>query len=365
MSKSPKNTQPTKKDHMLNIESICVSEKLSLREVIEILIETGRQIVLVVDQGKLIGSFTDGDLRRAVLAGATLEVPIKEFYNKSAISAKASEGRFGAVAIMRERGIDQIPLVDEECRVVGLESINPVRLGVKNNYPVIVMAGGRGKRLHPITESIPKALVPVGDRPILEHIIERLSVQGFNNIIISINHMGEMIRDYFGDGSRWNISIRYVEETRPLGTAGAIALIDPPPSTPFIVTNCDILTSTNFQDLLEFHLKEGAELTAGVREFSYQIPYGVLDVSGTSLKGISEKPLHSWPVNAGIYVLNPSTIKHIPNNEFYNMTDLLEKLVKKNEAVSAYMVRKYWIDIGQLEDLEEARRTHPSIIEDD
>lgn len=341
---------------MLDIERICVTEEASLRKVTELLNESGRQIILIVDaDGRLAGTFTDGDLRRALLKGATLADPVRGFFNPHPLSTPVSGGRSQAVALMRERGIDQIPLVDESGRVVGVESINPARVGIKVEYPVVIMAGGRGKRLHPITETVPKALVSVGDKPILEHILERLTAQGFQRFTFAINHMGEMIEDYFGDGSRWNVSIEYLREPKRLGTAGALSLMQSRPTTPFIVTNCDVLTTTSFQDMLEYHLNHGASATIGVREFSYQVPFGVIDLAGTQLQRISEKPEHTWLINAGIYVLDPSVIDVIPKGEFCDMTDVLATLIRQSAPISTYMIRRYWIDIGVPQDLDQAR----------
>lgn len=342
---------------MIDVERICVGEDTLMRRVIEIMNESGRQIILVVDADRrLIGTFTDGDLRRALLKNATLDNPIRGFFNTHPLSSLASGGRGAAIAVMRERGIDQIPLLDEAGRVVGVESINPARVGIKIDYPVVIMAGGRGKRLHPITETIPKALVSVGDKPILEHILERMVAQGFQHFTFAINHMGEMIEDYFGDGSRWNVSVNYLREPKPLGTAGALKLLETLPTTPFIVTNCDVLTTTSFQDMLEFHLNQGALATVGMREFSYQVPFGVMELAGSQLRRISEKPEHTWLINAGIYVLDPSVIDIIPKGEFFDMTDVLAALIAKSAAVSTYMIRRYWIDIGLPQDLHQARQ---------
>lgn len=342
---------------MLDIKKICVSPDATLHKATELLDESGRQIILIVDgDRRLMGTFTDGDLRRALLKGATLEDPVRGFYNPHPTSTPATGGRSQAVALMREKGIDQIPLVDDQGRVVGIESINPARVGIKIDYPVVIMAGGRGKRLYPITETIPKALVSVGDKPILEHILERMIAQGFQNFTFAINYMGEMIEDYFGDGSRWNVRIDYLREPKRLGTAGALSLLESRPTTPFIVTNCDVLTTTSFQDMLEYHLNHGATATVGVREFSYQVPFGVIDLAGTQLQRISEKPEHTWLINAGIYVLDSLAIEVIPKGEFFDMTDLLSALIKKSAPISTYMIRRYWIDIGAPQDLDQARQ---------
>jgi dTDP-glucose pyrophosphorylase len=342
---------------MIDVERICVGEDASIRRVIEIMNDSGRQIILVVDgERRLIGTFTDGDLRRALLKNATLADPIRGLYNGKPLFSYASGGRSAAVAIMRERGIDQIPILDETGRVTAIESINPARAGIKIDYPVVIMAGGKGKRLHPITETIPKALVSIGDKPILEHILERMIAQGFQNFTLAVNHMGDMIEDYFGDGSRWNVNIGYLREPKQLGTAGALGLMQTRPRTPFIVTNCDVLTTTNFQDMLEFHLNQGAQATVGVREFSYQVPFGVMELAGSQLRRITEKPEHTWLINAGIYVLDPSIIDVIPPGEYFDMTDVLAALISKSAPVSTYMIRRYWIDIGMPQDLDQARQ---------
>jgi dTDP-glucose pyrophosphorylase len=342
---------------MLDIERICVAEDVSLRKVTELLDESGRQIIMIVDQDRrLKGTFTDGDLRRALLKGATLSDSVRGFFNGRPIASPANGGRSKAVAIMRERGIDQIPLVDDEGRIVGVESINPVRVGIKIDYPVVIMAGGRGKRLHPITESIPKALVSVGDKPILEHILERFAAQGFQRFTFAVNHMSEMIEDYFGDGSRWNVSVDYVRENARLGTAGALSLLENRPTTPFIVTNCDVLTTTSFQDVLESHMASGAMATIGVREFSYRVPFGVMEVAGSQLRRIAEKPEHTWLINAGIYVLDPAVIDIVPKDTFFDMTDVMNALIARDTRVSTYMIRRYWIDIGMPQDLDQARQ---------
>lgn len=342
---------------MIDIERICVRDDVSIRRVIEMLNESGRQIIMVVDSDRrLIGTFTDGDLRRALLKNASLEDAIRGYFNTHPLSSPVGGGRSAAVQIMRERGIDQIPLIDEAGRVVSIESINPERLGVKIDYQVVIMAGGHGKRLHPITETIPKALVSVGDKPILEHILDRMVAQGFQNFTFAINHMGEMIEDYFGDGSRWNVNVKYLREPKRLGTAGALGLLETRPAAPFIVANCDVLTTTNFQDLLEFHINQGATATVGVREFRYQVPFGVMELAGSQLRRITEKPEHTWLINGGLYVLDPAAIDVIPKGEFFDMTDVIAALITKAAPVSTYMIRRYWIDIGMPQDLDQARQ---------
>lgn len=341
---------------MLNIDKICLTEDQTIRSAIETMNETGRQIVLITDRDSvLLGTFTDGDLRRALLAGADLMTPLKGYYHQPALCSPAVKGRFGAVEVMREHGVDQMPLVDEVGRVVGIEVINPAQYGIKIDNTVMIMAGGLGKRLHPITETVPKALVPVGGHPILQLIIDRLVTQGFQNFIVAINHLGDMIEDYFGDGSRWNVSITYLREQKRMGTAGALSLIDQPPDAPMLIINCDVLTTTSFQDMIAFHEKKCATLSMGTQEYYHQVPYGVVRTDGTALKTIEEKPESRHSVNAGMYIVSPQALKYVPKDKFFDMTDLIAILLKNNEPVHCYPIKKYWIDVGNPEDLEKAR----------
>lgn len=340
---------------MQNVENICLLEDALLRDAIEVMNESGRQIILIIDQDKkLLGTFTDGDLRRSLMTGADLKTSIKNIYNKNPLTSPAERGRAGAVEMMREHGIDQMPLI-KDGRVVGIEAINPSQYGIKVHNTVVFMAGGLGKRLYPITETIPKALVPIGSRPILEIILERVIAQGFQKFIFTVNHLGDMIEDYFGDGSRWNVSITYIREEQRLGTAGGLSLIDDLPKDPMLILNCDVLTTTDFQDMIQFHEKTNSILSMGVQEHYHQIPYGVVQMDGTKLIKIVEKPETSHHVNAGMYVISPDVISHIPKNEFFDMTSLVEDLIEKNQSIHCYPAKKFWIDIGNPKDLESAR----------
>jgi len=341
---------------MLNIDKICVTENQSVRSAIEIMNKSGRQIILIINHEKiLLGTFTDGDLRRALLNGVTLDSSLKGNYHSPALSSPISKGRYGALELMRKHGVDQMPLVDEQGCIVTIEVINPGHYGIKVENTVVIMAGGLGKRLHPITEDIPKALVLVGGRPILELIIERLVSQGFQNFIISVNHLSEMIQDYFGDGSRWNVSIKYITEKKRLGTAGSLSLIEDLPNLPILVMNCDILTTTLFQDMIAFHEEKKASMSMGMQEYYHQVPYGVIKVEGTILKNIIEKPESKQFVNAGIYVISSNILKYIPKDKFFDMTEFVEILLKENESIHCHSLKKYWIDVGNRNDLERAR----------
>lgn len=341
---------------MQDIDRICLGEGTLLKTAIDVMTRSGRQIVLIVDADKkLLGTFTDGDLRRALLSGATLESPLKDLYNDHPLVVPAAKGRVGAVEKMRAHGLDQMPLVDERGRVTAIESINPAQYGIKLDNRVVIMAGGLGKRLHPVTKDIPKALVPIGERPILEIVLERLTTQGFQNFTLAINHFGHMIEDYFKDGSRWNVSISYIREEERLGTAGALGLLPERPSKPILVMNCDVLTTTDFQSMLDFHDTTRSTISMGIRENSYVIPYGVVETDGSRFVSLQEKPEQRYFINTGIYVLSPEAIDYIPRNSFFDMTTLVEKVSGAGKRVSCYAIKKYWIDIGQPHDLDRAR----------
>ena len=347
---------------MLDIHRLCVSPQTKIRHAIEVLNDTGRQIILVVDnENKLKGVFTDGDLRRAVIDGKSLDDSITGLFNTSPAFSWLEDGRQVAVEKMQRLGIDQLPILDRDMRVVGLESINPGRIGVKTPYRVFILAGGLGTRLRPYTDNRPKALVPIGGKPILEHILEKFINQGFTSFIFAVNHMSEMIEGYFQDGRRWNVSISYVYEQRRMGTAGALSLLEVENAEPIIVTNCDVLTSANYQAILEDHIKSDNSLTIGAREFSYRVPYGVIHAQGGTFKSIEEKPEVKWKINAGVYVLSIDAVKTIPEDEYTDMTTVIENLKSTGAKIGVHTIDAFWIDIGQPHELERSRALNDEI----
>lgn len=342
---------------MYHIEDICVLESISLHTALEIIDKSGRHILLVVDDARrLLGTVTDGDIRRSILKGLNLEQSIESIYNKNPRYCFEQEGRSAALKIMRASGIDQIPIVNAEKVVVAVESFNANLQGVKIKNPVVIMAGGLGTRLKAITEYIPKALTPIGSKPILEIIINRLVSYGFSNFYISVNHKSEMIIDYFKDGSSFNANIQYLHEDKPLGTAGALSGLDADDiEFPFLVMNCDILTTTNFPELLEFHCNEGSALTVATRTMSYDVPYGVIETVKGKISTLKEKPSYKYEINAGIYILNKEVLELVSKDTFFDMTDLIQKALQKSMQLSTYPINSYWIDIGELKTLERAR----------
>ena len=256
---------------------------------------------------------------------------------------------------MRERQLHHVPLVDAAGRVVDLLWIDDVARTARRSTPVILMAGGLGMRLRPLTETLPKPMLPIGGRPILEQIIESFAEQGYVRFTLSLNYLGEIIRDHFGDGARFGVEIDYIEETDRMGTAGALSLLPERPAEPVIVMNGDLLTSVRFDALMRFHHETGAAATLCARQFDMQVPYGVIDADGTRLRGIVEKPVHRHFVNAGVYVLSPGVFDALVPGTPLDMPDLLSGLADRGETVSVFPIREYWLDIGRHEDLERAR----------
>lgn len=320
------------------------------------------QIALVVDEaGHLKGTVTDGDIRRAILRGETLEAPIVGVMKENPIIAGPEIDRQTVMGWMRKFTIAQVPIVEADGRVIGLELLSElVRPRAKDNW-VVIMAGGLGTRLRPLTEDLPKPLIPVGGRPVLETIIERLAEQGFERIFLSVNYQAEKVAAYFKDGGDWGVKISYLEENTRLGTAGALTLLPETPPSAFLVMNADLMTAIDFRKLVEFHEQQAADLTMAVRDYRFQVPYGVVEMAGNRIKAISEKPTQNYFVNSGVYVLTPGVLRHVPKGEIYDMPSLFETVISEGGLASAFPIHEYWIDIGRIEDLERARTEYPEI----
>ncbi len=333
-----------------------IPPSVSIRQAIEVIDIGANQICLVVDQEEhLLGTVTDGDVRRAILRGLDMEAPVELVMNREPHVAAPDESDEVLLNRMMTEVIRQIPLLDAGGRVVGLAYIdNLLKPAERRDNWVVLMAGGLGTRLHPLTETAPKPLLSVGDKPLLETILESFVHYNFHRFYISLNYKGEMIKDHFGDGSRWNAEIRYIEEDRRLGTAGALRLIPQRPETPIMVMNGDLLTRVNFQYLLDYHRQHLSKATMCVRAYDFQIPFGVVKIEGTRIKEIDEKPLQSFFVNAGIYVLEPELIDLIPADQYFDMTTLFETVIEAGHTTAVFPIREYWLDVGRMDDLSQA-----------
>jgi len=327
----------------------------SVRASIQNLSETGRQIVLVLDERQqLLGVVTDGDIRKALLGGKSLDASVTSIMNSRPRTANHDDSPTTMAQAMRTSGVLQLPVL-QNSTVVGLVTLAELTVPTNRSNTVVLMAGGRGQRLRPLTDETPKPMLRVGGRPILETIVSQFIAQGFNDIVISVNYLGDSIKQHFGDGSRIGASIRYLHEDEPLGTAGALSMLSPKPKEPFIVMNGDILTQLSFPALLNFHEQYGCDASIVIREDEFKLPYGVVSVEGVVVTALAEKPAQRFFANAGIYVLNPSTLRHIRQRERQDMTDLIQLLITTSCKVSAFPLHEYWIDVGRAEQLERAQ----------
>lgn len=333
-----------------------VAATATILETLKIIDTHGVPIGLVHDNGRLLGTVTDGDIRRSLLAGVSLSAPVSEVMNTSPITVSAAAADALVLQVMKQRAILYVPMVDDSGRVVGLKALKDLQATGTAANPVMLMAGGLGTRLKPLTDEAPKPMLEVGGKPILETIIENFVEQGFTEIFVSVNYKKEMIENHFLDGAKWGAKISYVYETEPMGTAGALSLLPEPPSRPLIVMNGDLLTKVNFNHLAKFHEEHGAPATICVREYKFTVPYGVVEADDHYLSSIEEKPVQKFFVNAGIYVLGPEAVSEVSAGKPFDMPDLLTNLTKTGRRPTVFPLREYWVDIGRVDDLNQARR---------
>lgn len=344
------------------IRKFVLTENASVRDAIAAIDTGARQIALVVaEDGRLLATVTDGDIRRALLRGGGLEDPVHTVMSRHPVTIRDDAAPGTARQLMHEKVLHHVPIVDQDGRLVDLVWIDDSVGTASCATRVILMAGGLGTRLRPLTEHLPKPMLPVGGRPLLEMIIRNLADQGFTRFTISLNYRGDLVRSHFGDGSALGVEIDYVEERERMGTAGALSLLQQRPESPFIVMNGDLLTSVRFMSLLKFHAETGAVGTMCAREYEVQVPYGVIQVEGSRLLAIEEKPYHRHFVNAGIYVLSPEALGLLDADEPLDMPVLFERLVARDLHAAVFPLREYWMDIGRLEDLEQARAEYDSV----
>ena len=340
---------------MFDWRKILLSPDDPLDYTIKVLHEGGCRIALVSNEhGRLLGTITDGDIRRALINKSTMKSPVSLIMNSNPVTVDNKVNNKDILTLMSDKGLLHMPIVDKDGILCGLETKQHLTKTPKLDNPVFLMAGGFGKRLYPLTKDIPKPLLKVSGKPILENIVEQFISYGFHDFYISTHFKSEQIREYFKNGELHNISIKYVHEDVPLGTAGSLGLLpDNLPDLPIIVMNGDLLTKVDFTNLLDFHGEHNLDATMCVREYDFQVPYGVVEIDNYSIKAIKEKPVHRFLVNAGIYVLNRELINKVDGKSYLDMTDFLEKELKSN-GVNAFPIHEYWIDIGKIEEYEKA-----------
>jgi dTDP-glucose pyrophosphorylase len=331
-----------------------VTESMPLIDALRRIDKGNLQLAVVERDGRIVGTVTDGDVRRALLDGVSLDTPVERVMNRTPVTARAGISNAAALTLMRRRSIHQLPIVDDDGKVIEVRLIDDIAAASQSEHWVVLMAGGLGSRLKPLTDELPKPLIRVGDKPILETVLGGFIKSGFGKFFISVNYKADMIRDYFGDGSAWGVEIEYLQEDERLGTAGALSLMPNRPTQPFFVMNGDLLTTVNFEQMLKYHREHQAFTTVCVREHSITVPFGVVDLEDHRLLGIREKPTQKFFVNAGVYLLDPGVLDHLELNEVVDMPTLIERTIAKDRLSVVFPLREYWIDVGRLDDLQRA-----------
>lgn len=350
---------------MIDWRKVLVAAGNCIHDTVRVIDAAALQIALVVDPaGRLCGTVTDGDIRRGILRGIGLDAPVESIMNPTPLVAKEGEDGAAILALMKQHRIHQIPVVDADGMLVGLETLDGLLKPERKDNPVVLMAGGLGTRLGQLTRDKPKPMLQVGDRPMLETILLNFIEYGFHKFYISVNYKAEMVQAHFGNGARWGVEIEYLHERERLGTAGALSLLEARPQLPLLVMNGDIMTRVNFDALLDFHTRNRAAATLGVREFSHTIPYGVVRMQGNQVLSLQEKPVEKVFVSAGIYVLQPEVLDLVPSNRFYDMPTLFQELMDRGRPTVGFPIHEYWLDIGRMEDFERAHADYWSIFDD-
>lgn len=331
------------------IDKVILSSSNSIKEAMKIIDNNEIKIALVVDDNKrLIGTITDGDIRRSILKGITLNKSVKDTMNSNFIYAKVGDSKEKIFQLAKHNEVNQVPIVDNDLILLGIEDMTSPLNNVKRPNTVVLMAGGLGTRLKPLTHETPKSMLKVKGKPILEIILEGCMKYGFSNFIFSVNYKSEIIEEYFGNGKKFGVKIKYVHDKGRMGTAGSLYFLKKQLTKDFLVMNADLLTNINFEHLVDFHLSSKSKATMCVREYDFQVPYGVVNVEEDNIASIDEKPVHNFFVNAGIYILSPSVLKHIPENSFFDMPTLFNILIQSKEKVMPFPIREYWLDIGGI-----------------
>lgn len=317
----------------------------------------GQQILLIVDPDRhLLGTLTDGDVRRALLRGLSLGSRVEDAMSRTPMVVGPDLDRGSVLNLMRVNKLRQLPILDATGRVAGLHVWDQVLVAPSRDNLIVLMAGGFGKRMMPFTETVPKPMLEVAGKPLLQHAVERAHADGFRRFLISLHYLPEVIRRHFGDGSAFGVEIDYIFEDKPLGTAGALSLITERPLLPFAVANGDVLTDVRFSDMLEFHRSFGAAATMAVREHQYHNPFGVVQTDGMAITGFEEKPVWRTKINAGLYMLDPVALDLLTPNEHCNMPTLFERLRLRGASTIVYPMHETWMDVGNPQDLLKANR---------
>jgi dTDP-glucose pyrophosphorylase len=347
----------------VDLEALKISPDATVRDAVARLDANATGILVMVDSDEhLLGTITDGDIRRGLLAEVGMDASIQKVAFKEPTTVSPEAGTAYALRILNRLKIRHLPVVDGEGRFVGMHLLAELaqRIGGAAELPLsaVIMAGGLGKRLRPLTEDTPKPLIEVGGKPILERSLEHLAEAGVEDVFITTGYLGEQIEAYFGAGAKWDLHITYVREKERLGTAGALKLLEGELDRSFLVMNGDLLTNFSVAEMLDFHRDEAAQMTVGVRHYEFQVPYGVADVEGVAIKRLQEKPTYEFFVNAGVYMLEPELIERIPASTYFDITELIDELIADDGKVLSFPIVERWLDIGRPEDVDKANEKY-------
>ena len=333
----------------------CVSVDGTIRDALQVIDKSAEGLAIVVDNDLLVvGTLTDGDVRRSLLAGGGLDAPLRNLTCSDYIFVEPEEGRANVLELMQARRLRQIPVVNKSRRLVGIHFLSHMLGHIERPNWAVVMAGGKGTRLYPLTKDVPKPMVKVAGRPILERLVLHLVSHGIHRIFLSVNHLSEVIKDHFGNGERFGCQIEYLHENEPLGTAGSLSLLPDEPVEPVLVMNGDLVMSADLGAMLDFHERRDYLATIGMKTYSHQVPYGCVKVKGGCIVGIEEKPDIIRQINAGIYVLSPQIVQSV-SKKFYPITELFTSALKDGYRIGAFDLDCDWIDVGQHDQLRQAR----------
>lgn len=334
----------------LRLESAAIAPEATIAEAMEHLDRAGTGALILCHADRVLrGILTDGDIRRAVLQRLPMDLPCERIATRTPTVGPAHTSAAEALALMTRRDIDHLPILDHENRVIELLLRRDLAPDASLGLSAVIMAGGYGKRLYPLTKDVPKPMLPVGDRPLLELILQQMERSGIRDVHLATHYLPESITNHFGDGERFGVHLRYVREDRPMGTAGGLRQM-PRPTGPFLVINGDVLTGAPFREMFSYHRRHKAVLTVGVRRHEVDVPYGVVECSDVHITGLKEKPRLGVFINAGAYLLEPEAWDHIPADRPFDMTDLIQTLLDAGYAVASFPITEYWIDIGRHED---------------
>jgi len=340
-------------------QNVVIKKNARLEDAISVLANGGKRIALVADDnGNLVGTITDGDVRRGLLAGHSIKTSVLKVMSTTPTVAIFGESDLQILERMKAKDLLHMPVLDESGKLVDLKTVQDLASPnqEKLDNPVLIMAGGFGKRLMPLTKDTPKPMLKIGSRPILEMILEQFIKAGFHRFFISTHYKPEVIKSYFEDGKSWGVSITYINEDVPLGTGGALSLLpDDLPDLPIITMNGDLISTLDFGELLAYHQSLGGKATVCVREYDVTVPFGVVDFEGVNVKSITEKPTSNFFINAGIYVLEREVKDIVSLNQYADMPDVITRLIEKNEVVTLFPLHEFWLDIGRVEHYEKAQ----------